>query len=219
MSETPRVAWIAGASGLVGGHLAEALLDDDRWSEVHSLGRRALERQHPRWKHHTVDFDALDTDALPRCDDAFCCIGTTIKKAGSEEAFRAVDHDAVVAFAVEAMAHGAKAMHVVTALGANSGSFSFYNRVKGDVEGALRQLGFASLCIYQPSFLAGDRAENRPGERAVIATLRALGPLVRPFAFFPIDAKAVARAMRSVAITPPLGTRVYRSDELQKLGT
>jgi len=213
-----RTALVAGASGLVGGLLLDTLLESPLYREVCSLGRRPVSKQHPRLTQRTVDFARLEAEALPASDDAFCCLGTTIKKAGSQEAFRAVDHDAVLAFAKAARKSGARRFLVVTALGADSRSRVFYNRVKGEAEEALKGVGFETLVILRPSLLLGDRAESRPGERAAIVVSRALGPLLRPFGGRPIEARTVARAMLSLARDATAGTRVALSGELQELG-
>jgi uncharacterized protein YbjT (DUF2867 family) len=217
--ETPtRTAAVAGASGLVGSLLLDTLLESPRYREVLSLGRRPLSKQHPRLVQRTVDFARLAEEALPPVDDAFCCLGTTLKKAGSQEAFRAVDHDAVLAFAQATKKAGARRFLVVTALGANPRSRVFYNRVKGEVEEALKGLGFESLVILQPSLLLGDRAESRPGEHVAIVASRVLAPLLRPLASRPIEARTVARAMLTLALDAPRGVRVAPSGELQELG-
>jgi uncharacterized protein YbjT (DUF2867 family) len=213
-----RTAWIAGATGMVGSHLVDDLLAGSTFASVVTLGRRPLGRSHPRLTEATVDFAALDPSALPAVTDAFCALGTTIKKAGSREAFRAVDHDAVVAFARAAKARGAQRFYVVTALGADAGSRVFYNRVKGEAEEALRGLGFEGLAIVRPSLLVGDRAESRPGERLAIAVTSALKPLLAGFASRPIEGAVVARALRAIADAPPTGARVYLSGELHALG-
>ena len=145
--ERPQTALLAGASGLVGGHLLDLLLDGTDPSHAVSLGRRALTRTHPKLTQLTVDFARLGDSPLPPADLAFCCLGTTIKRAGSQGAFRAVDHDAVVAFGTAAKAAGVRHFLVVTALGADARSSVFYNRVKGEVENSLRALGFDALTI------------------------------------------------------------------------
>ena len=218
METSPRTALVAGASGLVGGALLDLLLEDARFAEVHSLGRRPLPRTHPKLVQHTVDFARLDTLALPAAQDAFCTLGTTIKKAGSQEAFRAVDHDAVLAFARAARRAGVQRFLVVTALGANARSRVFYNRVKGETQDALGALGFDSLVILQPSLLLGERGEHRLGEQVAGTLARVLAPLLRPLAARPIEARTVARAMVELARQGPPGTRVVPSGELHALG-
>jgi uncharacterized protein YbjT (DUF2867 family) len=185
---------------------------------VCSLGRRPLPRQHPKLTQRTVDFARLESEALPSAEDAFCCLGTTIKKAGSQEAFRAVDHDAVLAFAKAARKAGARRFLLVSALGANPSSRVFYNRVKGETEEDLKAVGFESLIILRPSLLLGDRAESRPGEHAAIVVSKVLGPLLRPFSGRPIEARTVARAMLALARDAANGTRVALSGELHGLG-
>jgi uncharacterized protein YbjT (DUF2867 family) len=218
METQTRTTLVAGASGLVGGFLLDALLEDSRYREVHSLGRRPLPRQHPKLVQHTVDFARLGDETLPPAQEAFCCLGTTIKKAGSQEAFRAVDHDAVLAFASASKKAGVQRFLVVTALGSDVRSRVFYNRVKGETEEALKTMGFESLVILQPSLLLGERAESRPGERAAIIASRVLAPLLRPLASRPIEARTVARAMVALARAAPQGVRVAPSGELQQLG-
>lgn len=213
-----RSALVAGASGLVGGFLLESLLEIPLYREVCSLGRRALPQQHPKLTQLTVDFSRLENEALPSSDDAFCCLGTTIKKAGSQEAFRAVDHDAVLAFAKAARKAGARRFLLVSALGADSRSRIFYNRVKGEAEENLKSVGFESLVLLRPSLLLGERAESRPGERAAIVATKVLGPLLRPFSGRPIEARTVARAMVALARETTGGVRVAASGELQELG-
>ncbi|XXF79060.1 oxidoreductase [Myxococcaceae bacterium GXIMD 01537] len=213
-----RTALLTGASGLVGGHLLDALLESPLYREVCSLGRRELPRQHPRLVQRTVDFAHLEGVPLPRADDAFCCLGTTIKKAGSQEAFRAVDHDAVLAFARAAKQAGARRFLVVTALGADARSRIFYNRVKGETEEALKAVGFESLVILRPSLLLGERTETRTGEQVAAAVSKVLGPLLRPFGSRPIEGRTVARAMLALASQASPGVRVALSGELQSLG-
>lgn len=213
-----RTALVAGASGLVGGHLLDVLLENPLYHQVYSLGRRPLPRQHPRLVQQTVDFGHLDGTPLPAADDAFCCLGTTLKKAGSQEAFRAVDYDAVLNFAKAARKAGVRRFAVVTAMGANPRSRIFYNRVKGEVEEALQAQGFDSLIIAHPSLLLGERSERRTGEKAATVVAHLLGPLLRPFASRPIEGRTVARALVALARQPPPGVQIVPSGALQQHG-
>src|SRR6185369_6942843 len=211
-----RVVLVAGASGLVGREILQGLLGDRSVAAVHSLGRRELPVQHPKLAQHRVDFRALP--ALPPLNEAFIALGTTIKVAGSQEAFRAVDYDAVIAVAKAAKAAGATRLGVVSAMGANSRSGLFYNRVKGDTEAALSALDFATLVIARPSFLAGDRESLgqpvRSGEGLALNVSRWLAPLI-PDNYRSIDARCVARALlKTVPVTR--GPRVLLSGEMRR---
>lgn len=213
-----RNALVAGASGLVGGFLLDALLEGSLYREVCSIGRRSLARRHAKLTQRTVDLAALEREALPPTDDAFCCLGTTLGKAGSREAFRALDHDAVLAFAEAARRAGARRFLLVSSLGADPRSRIFYSRVKGETEADLERVGFESLILVRPSLLLGARTESRPAERAAIMVSRLLGPLLRPFRARPIEARTVARAMLALARDAPRGTSVVHSGALHELG-
>lgn len=219
--EKPRSALLLGATGLVGGHALEALLADPAWDRVVVLGRRALPLSHAKLEQRVADFARLDehADAFA-VDDAFCCLGTTIKQAGSQEAFRRVDHDFVVAAARLASERGARRFLLVTAMGASAGSRVFYNRVKGEVEQAVAALPFAGVVLARPSLLIGDRAESRPietlGRRLMpVLSLLMSGPLRN---YRPIAAAAVARALVRLAKEDGGGVRVVESAELAALG-
>jgi uncharacterized protein YbjT (DUF2867 family) len=190
-------------------------LADDSVAAIHTLGRRDLPVQHPKLTQHRVDFKALP--ALPRVDEAFIALGTTIKVAGSQEAFRAVDFEAVVAVAKAAQAAGAKRLGVVSAMGADPRSAIFYNRVKGEMEQALSALGFDTLVIARPTFLAGDRAALgqplRPGEKLALNISRWLAPLV-PANYGSVAAKSVAQALLK-AVPATAGRRILLSGELR----
>ena len=196
MAGATRTAWLAGATGLIGRELLALLQADARWATVHVFGRRAVPAA-GKVVPHVVDFAALPA-ALPPADDVFVALGTTIKVAGSQAAFRAVDLDAVVALARAGRAAGATRLAVVSALGADASSRVFYNRVKGEMEAAVATLGYASVALAQPSLLAGDRAAlgqpERPGE--VWAT-RLLAPVMGlvPKGVRPIAARDVAAAL------------------------
>ncbi len=192
-------AIIAGATGLTGGALLARLAADKRYSNIHTLERR--KRESIARSHHPLVVDFSSPGVLPDCDEAFCCLGTTIKKAGSQSAFRAVDFDYVLNFAKSAKSAGVKKFLVVSALGSNPKSAVFYNRVKGEMEHALEAVGFDSLHIFQPSLLLGDRAESRLAERVGIGAFAAIAPLLvgRARKYRPIAADDVAKAMIKVA--------------------
>lgn len=200
-------AWIAGASGLVGGELLTLLLADSAFERVVSVGRRTLPLESPKLVQAKVDFaEPASFAELPEADVAFSCLGTTIKKAGSREAFRAVDHDAVLAFAKVAKGKGAKVLVHVSSLGANPRSSVFYSAVKGEAEADLAALGFESVYALRPSILDGDRAESRPLERVGIVVARAFGPVLGKYR--PTKASAVAAAMVANAKSRAPGSHV-----------
>jgi uncharacterized protein YbjT (DUF2867 family) len=212
---------VAGTTGLVGRVLISLLEADPAVALVHALLRRAAVEvpHHPKLHLHLVDFHALP--ALPPVDAAFCGLGTTIKIAGSKDAFREVDFDHVVSVAKAAHAAGAKCFAVVSALGANAQSAVFYNRVKGEMEAAVARIGFDCLVILRPSLLIGDRSglgqPTRPGEWIAQRVLEPLAPVL-PTAVRPIPAATVARAMiRAVRHAKP-GVRVIESAGLWTLG-
>lgn len=216
------IALIAGASGLVGSRLLTELLAAPEYDRVVSVGRRLLPREHPKLTQEVADFAALEKNGTDlRCDDAFCCLGTTIRQAGSQEEFRAVDHAAVLAFAWAARRNGARRFFVVSALGADSRSRVFYNRVKGETEEALQVLDFKTLAIFRPSLLLGRRERPRPGERFLAVLLWLAEPMLFGSLrkYRSIRAGVVARAMlRSSYGEGARGLLVYPSDEIQDLG-
>ncbi len=216
-----RTALVLGATGLVGEQILKLLLEDDRWTEVVTLGRRGMEPVAPQHAHHLVDFDNLEDHAAHfACDDVFCCIGTTIKKAGSEDAFRRVDFHYPLAAARLARAHGARQYMLVSALGANPKSRIFYNRVKGEVERAVADVGFESLGIFRPSLLTGERRERRPLEALSAKFITALRPLLsgrlRKYRATPAD--VLAHAMTALAAEPREGVTVYEADAIMAHG-
>ena len=148
-----------------------------------------------------------------KVDTAFCCLGSTIKQAGSQEAFRAIDHDLVLAFAERARALGARHLLVISALGADANSTVFYNKVKGEMEQALRAQGWPQLTIVRPSLLLGARQEFRLGERLAAPFMRWL-----PGKYRGIEATVLARALWRLALEEDAGTRVIESDQLRRLG-
>ncbi len=212
---TNRIAILAGATGLVGGRILAGLLADPRVAAVHSLGRKALAIQHPKLTAHVVDFAALP--ALPAADEVYLALGTTIKIAGSQAAFRAVDFDANQAVAQAALAAGARHLGLVSAMGADARSNVFYSRVKGELEKALEQMPFNSMVIARPSMLVGDRdalgQPSRRGEILATKVSKVLGFLI-PLNYKPIAAEAVAKALLAEVPTAQ-GKKVFLSGEMQ----
>ncbi len=213
----PRRVLLAGATGLVGGHILQALLADQAVSDIHVLTRRDLARSDPRLHVHIVDFTALPS--LPNVDEVYLALGTTIRVAGSRQAFRAVDLEANLAVARAAVAAGATRAGVVSAVGADAQSSVFYNRVKGELEDALKPL-FPALVVAHPSLLLGDRGRLRQpvrwGERIAAPLARLLSPFL-PGRYVPVQASAVALALvRTVPVAQ--GIRVLASDELAGIG-
>ncbi len=209
---------LAGATGLVGRELLQGLLADAAVAQVISLGRRLPDLQHAKLQAQRVDFAALPP--LPAADECYLALGTTIKVAGSQAAFRAVDFDANLAVAKAAQAAGVQRIGLVSAMGADAASAVFYSRVKGELEDALAALGFVGTVIARPSLLVGARETLgqpvRAGERIGSAVGRVLGRLV-PADYRPIEAAAVARALRR-RVPQAEGLQVLRSGELQRLG-
>jgi uncharacterized protein YbjT (DUF2867 family) len=208
-----KTVWIAGGSGLVGGELLKKLLADDAFGRIIAVGRKTLPLQHLKLTQATVDFaDPASFSTLPAPEAAFSCLGTTIKKAGSKEAFRAVDHDAVLTFARVAKERGARAFLHVTSAGADSRSGMFYQAVKGQVEEALIALGFESLVALRPSILDGERRDSRPLESIGLSIGRALGPLLGKYR--PTPATAVAAAMVAAWKGGKRGVQVIEAREI-----
>ena len=214
-----RAVLVAGATGLVGREIVAILLADKMNRVVHCVGRRPLALRHPRLQSHVVDFAALPV--LPRMDDCFIALGTTIKVAGSQAGFCAIDLDAVVAVARAAQSAGATNFGVISAMGANPKSSVFYNRTKGEMELALASMGLTSLVIARPSLLDGDRAAlgqpERGGEGFGLVLARRLRPLI-PANYRAISAQDVAHALvRAVRAARP-GVVTLMSGEMQGPG-
>lgn len=210
-------AWLAGGSGLVGGILLRELLADAEFTEVVSAGRRVLPLADPKLSQVVVDLAAPGAfDALPAPDVAFSCLGTTIRKAGSQEAFRAVDFSAVLAFARAARARGARTFVHVSSMGADPRSRVFYSRVKGEIEAAVAGVGFESACALRPSILDGPRQESRPFEQVGLVLMRALAPVLGKWRPTPVE--RVAAAMIAAAKEPRPGAHVLEPDVILRAG-
>lgn len=215
---TQRKVLLAGATGLVGGLILKALLEDSSVVEVHTLSRRPLKVCHPKLQVHIVNFTQLPD--LPPVDEVYLALGTTIRVAGSKAAFRAVDYDANLAVAQSAFASGARRVGLVSAGASSAHSRMFYNRVKGELEDTLKALPFIALVIAQPSMLLDYRKgldqPTRYGELIGIPLFKLLSPIL-PGAYKPVHAKAVAQALVRTVPTAE-GLVVYPSDALARLG-
>lgn len=220
MGEPARTALLAGATGLVGSHCLGQLLRDPTYVRVVAVVRRPLPLTDPKLDAVIVDFDRLAEADLPRADDVFCALGTTIRRAGTRDAFRRVDHDYIVALAHRSAARGAAQFVLVSAIGANAHSLVFYNRVKGETERDVAAVSFGAVHFLRPSFLVGERSDHRSLEHLAIGAFTALAPLMVGPArkYRPIAAETVARAMRAVAREGRPGPHIYESDRIARLG-
>lgn len=197
--------------------MLQLLLADDHWSSVVALGRREAPFRHGKLAQRIIDLGELETLLdLPKANDVFCCLGTTIKQAGSQEAFRRVDHDYVVALARAGLQSGATQLLLVSAVGADPQSRVFYSRVKGETEAAVRELPYRAIQIFRPSLLLGERSEFRLGERLMMpfTPLLSLVLVARMRRYRPIRARAVAEAMVAVAKEAPRGPNVFEYDAM-----
>lgn len=211
------VAVIMGASGLVGHECLDLLLK--RYDSVTSLVRKPTGRQHPRLIERRIDFDRLDTIEIPRGAHVYSALGSTIKKAGSEAAFRRVDFDYPKMLASRAAAAGGAAFILVSSVGAEKSSGNFYLRVKGELEATIAAMPLEAVLFFRPSVLIGDREERRTGETIAIGIARAIsfaliGPLRK---YRPIPAGTVAEAMVSAANSAVRGVHVYHYREILSL--
>jgi uncharacterized protein YbjT (DUF2867 family) len=215
-----RTALLVGATGLVGGHCLQMLLEAEAYEKVVIILRRPFPLTHPKLEHRIVNFDKLDQFAQDiGADDIYCCLGTTINVAGSEDAFRRVDYTYPIQVAAIGAKNGAQQFLVVSALGADHKSKIFYNRVKGELEEAVSKIPFEAVHIFRPSLLVGKRSDSRIGERIGNAVMRPLsvfmgGPLKK---YRPIEARAVAHAMILSAASNQTGIHIYESDQIQAI--
>jgi len=212
-----KTALLAGATGLIGSALLPLLLASDRYTRVVVVGRRTVALNHPKLSQVITDLGRLDAVAAQLgADDVYCCLGTTIKQAGSQSAFYQVDFEYVVALARLSVAGGAAQFLVVSSLGADASSGIYYSRVKGEMEQAVRALPFRALHIFRPSLLLGERARPRLGERVAAFGLALFRPLLvgglRQYR--PVTVVAVAQAMLAAATAEASGARVHSSETL-----
>ena len=214
MISEKRTALVIGGTGLVGKEVIFKLLASDKYSNIKVLTRKPLDIVHPKLATFVFDFAHPDA-SLIKADDIFCCLGTTMKKAGSKAAFYQVDYTYPYEIAKLGLFNGAKRFAIITAMGADSKSLFYYNRVKGDIEAALKKLGYETLLIFRPSLLLGHRNEARMGEKIGERLSVFLKPLI-PAKYRAIKALQVANAMVTITASNVKGTLVYESDVMQE---
>lgn len=204
---------LVGSSGLVGSHVLEMALADPKVTSVVAPTRRPLPA-HPKLQAPVIDFDALPQDApWWQADAVICTLGTTMRSAGSQDAFRRVDHDYPLAVARLARRHGTPCHVLNSALGADAEARFFYNRVKGELERDLAALGFASLTHVRPGLIGGQRQERRLGERVSGVVLGLLGPVL-PRRWRINPAPRIAHALIEAALQARPGVHIVSSDQL-----
>lgn len=216
-----KTALVIGSSGLIGSHLVIQLLSNPNFDKVIVFNRRPCLILHPKIEEHLIDFNDLKPiEPFVKGDVMFCTMGTTIKKAGSKEAFRLVDVVYPEQFAQMALNNQVKQFLLISSLGADLESNNFYLKTKGEIETFLQQSAFNSVSILRPSLLLGDRKEFRLGEKLATYILPVLSLfLIGPFKKYKaIEAKTVAKAMVNIALQNKPGFTIYPSDELQTIG-
>ncbi|MDE5414783.1 oxidoreductase [Alkalihalobacterium chitinilyticum] len=217
-----KTALIVGATGLIGSELLQILLNQSEYKKVIAIVRKPLGFNHSKLEEKVIDFDRLDESIINfEVDDVFSCLGTTIKKAKSQEVMRKVDVTYPLTIARLTKKMGAKQFLFVSSLSANAQASNFYLRIKGELEEEVSKIDFDSVTIFRPSLLMGKRDEFRLGERTAEVFYKALsvcfiGPLKK---FKAIQGTTVANAMFKAAQLNHKGVTIYPSDEIQELGS
>ncbi len=216
-----KTALLFGATGLVGSHCLAQLLEHPAYHKVITFTRKPLEAEHPRLEQHVIDFKRLEEYAdLIRGNDLFSCLGTTMAKAGSKQAFYEVDYTYAQVSARIACENGVGQLLLVSSVGADRNALFFYSRVKGALEDAVKQLPFWAVHIFQPSILLGQRGEMRPAEQLAAGLSSRLDRLTGGALFGkyrPVEGEMVARAMLAAAQQLKPGLSVYSSDEIHRV--
>lgn len=216
-----RTAVVAGATGLVGSRCVDLLLKDSGYHRVLTLVRHPLALRHPKLQQLVTDFDRLENLELPEDADIFCALGTTIRKAGSQAAFREVDYEYPKKLAFRGAGFQSRQFLLVSSVGANPAAGNFYLRVKGETEKAVSALPYKAVHIFRPSILAGERSESRPGEQLGIALARAFEfAMIGGFRKYrAMPANVLAAAMVAAARHARAGKHVYHYDEIVTLAS
>jgi uncharacterized protein YbjT (DUF2867 family) len=216
-----KTALIIGSTGLIGSQLLNSLLDSNDYLKVITFVKRDTGIKHKKLTQHIIDFDAPDTyKNLIVGDDLFCTIGTTIKKAGSKEAFRKVDFEYPSQLATFALQNKVKQFLIISSLGADSKSGNFYLKTKGEIQDFLKNCNFQSVAVLQPSLLLGNRTEFRLGEKVGAFFMKTLSFLLlgNLKKYKPIESKTVAKALLKIAQRNNTGFKIYESDVIQEIG-
>lgn len=210
-------AVLVGATGLIGYDLLLKLLEDQNFSEVLVISRKALKVEHLKVKQLIIDFDDLNNHSATITGDVvFCCLGSTIKKTPDLGIYRKIDYQYPLDVANIAFVNGAKQYHLVSAMGANVKSRLFYSRTKGEVERDLQKIPFETIHIYRPALLDGSRKEERISENMMIGFFRFINPiLIGPLKKYrSIKIEKVADAMLRNSNRQQKGIYIYESDEI-----
>jgi uncharacterized protein YbjT (DUF2867 family) len=216
-----KTALIIGSTGLIGSELLNLLLDSNDYLKVITFVKRDTGIKHRKLTQHIIDFDKPETyKELIVGDDFFCTIGTTIKKAGSKEAFRKVDFEYPRQFAAFALQNKVQKYLIISSLSADANSGNFYLKTKGEIQDFLKDCNFESVAVLQPSLLLGNRTEFRLGEKVGAFFMKTLsflflGNLKK---YKPIEGKTVAKALLKIAQTNNKGFKIYESDAIQEIG-
>ncbi|MBC5839115.1 NAD(P)H-binding protein [Flavobacterium muglaense] len=215
-----KTALIIGSTGLIGSELLQLLLKNDNYSKVIAFSKREIDVQHPKLEVQIINFDKPESyESLVKGDDFFCTIGTTIKKAGSKEAFKKVDYNYPKQFATAALQNGVNQFLLISSMGADQDSTNFYLKTKGEIEQFLKESAFKSVTILRPSLLLGNRNEFRFAEKTG-------GFLMKAFSFLligklknykPIESKTVAKALELIAQKDETGFHIYQSASIEKM--
>ena len=216
-----KTALIIGSTGLVGSQLLDLLLESNDYNNVIAFTKRDVNIIHPKLVQHIIDFDKPETyKHLVIGDDFFCCIGTTIKTAGNQKAFRKVDFEYPKQFTLYALENKVEQFLLISALGAKANSSNFYLKTKAEFENFLKECDFKSIAIFRPSLLLGDRSQFRFAEKMgayfmKVFSFAFVGKLKK---FKAIESEVLAKALLNVANTTRKGFVIYESDEIQEIG-
>lgn len=218
--KTMRSALVVGATGLVGSSLVKLLCESEEYAAVNVLSRRPLDFTHPKLVVKLCEFDQIADKDIEFAHEVFCCLGTTMKKAGSKQQFEKVDFEYPLTIAAIAKNRGVGHFIVISAMGANEKALAYYSQVKGKLEAELIKMDFPRLSIVRPSLITGDRQEFRLGETIGDKVLKVLNPiLVGPLKkMHSIPATQIALAMKVIALHgKKQKVAIYLSDELLEM--